>query len=463
MKPFFTNDAIVLGILMGILAFVFHTSGSESKNWQKLYRIVPPLLMCYFVPALLHWPLGIIANDWYEPGLWDTLKEMGLKPPTQATFSEMQQFLVAHNVEPAIYEPFKGESGLYKVASRFLLPASLILLCLGIDFKGIMSLGPKALIIFLTATTGIILGGPIALLVATNFFPGLVQISPDELWRGLSTIAGSWIGGGGNQMAMRAIFDVPQNVFGTMVVVDIIVGNFWMAILLYGAGIRPKIDKFLRADNRAIDELVVKVREFRAQIERMPTNKDIFSWLGLTFVGVAVSHWGAELITSWLDGFQDRLIAWRLDAINSKFFWIAVIATTYGLLASFTPARKLEGVGASRWGTIFLYFLVTTIGMQMDLGAILHNMGLFVIGIIWMFVHMVILIIVARIIKAPFFFVAVGSQANVGGAASAPIVASAFDSALAPVGVLLAVLGYALGTYGALISAFLMKFIATGG
>jgi uncharacterized membrane protein len=463
MKPVFTNDAIVLGILMTVLALVFITSGSKSKAWQKLYRFVPPLLLCYFIPALLHWPFGIIANDWYEPGLWDALRQLGLNPPEKATFAEIQQFMAIHNVSPEISNPFRGESGLYKVASRFLLPASLILLCIGIDLKGIISLGPKALIIFLTATTGIILGGPLALLAVTTFFPNLIQISTDDLWRGLTTIAGSWIGGGGNQMAMRAIFEVPQNVFGTMVVVDIMVGNFWLALLLYGVGIRNKIDKFLKADTRAIDELVVSARAFRAQTERMPTNKDIFSWLGLTFAGVAISHWGAGVITSWLSKFQEQLMAWRLDAINSTFFWIAVIATTFGLLASFTSARKLEGVGASRWGSIFLYFLVATIGMQMDLGAILHNMGLFVIGIIWMFIHMILLILVARLLRAPFFYVAVGSQANVGGAASAPIVASAFDPALAPVGALLAVLGYALGTYGALVSAFLMKIIASGG
>ncbi len=463
MKPVFTHDAIVLGILMAVLALVFITSSYKSAGWKRFYSFIPPLLMCYFIPAILHWPLGIIANDWYEPGLWNALRELGLNPPASASFSEMQQFLDTHKVDPAVYEPFKGESGLYKVASRFLLPASLILLCLGIDFKGIIGLGPKALIMFLTATAGIMLGGPIALLLVSTLFPNFIQIPPDELWRGLATIAGSWIGGGGNQMAMRAIFDVQQDIFGTMVVVDVIVGNFWLAFLLYGAGNRAKIDSFLKADTRAIDDLVLRVKAFRAQVERMPTNKDIFSWLGLTFAGVGLSHWAAVKITAWLSRYEQQLVAWRLDAINSGFFWIAVISTTIGLVASLTPARKLEGAGASRWGSVFLYILVTTIGMQMDLGAVLDNLGLFAIGILWMLVHMIILILVARLIRAPFFFVAVGSQANVGGAASAPIVASAFDSALAPVGVLLAVLGYALGTYGALISAFLMKYIAGGG
>lgn len=121
----------------------------------------------------------------------------------------------------------------------------------------------------------------------------------------------------------------------------------------------------------------------------------------------------------------------------------------------------MEGVGASRWGSVFIYVLVATIGMQMDLSQVLNNIGLFAIGIIWMLIHVGVLLLVAKWIKAPFFFVAVGSQANVGGAASAPVVASAFSPALAPVGALMAVLGYALGTYGALISAFLMRAVAS--
>jgi uncharacterized membrane protein len=147
----------------------------------------------------------------------------------------------------------------------------------------------------------------------------------------------------------------------------------------------------------------------------------------------------------------------RLTTLTSGFFWLVVIATTIGFALSFTSARKLEGVGASRWGSVCIYVLVTTIGMQMNIGDIFSNLGLFAIGAIWMLIHVTILLFVAWLIKAPFFYVAVGSQANVGGAASAPVVASAFSSALAPVGAIMAVIGYALGTYGALICAYLME------
>ena len=111
-------------------------------------------------------------------------------------------------------------------------------------------------------------------------------------------------------------------------------------------------------------------------------------------------------------------------------------------------------------GSVFIYILVATIGMKMDLTSVLSNPGLLVVGLIWISIHAILLIIVAKLIKAPYFFLSVGSQANIGGAASAPIVATEFHPSLASVGVLLAVFGYVIGTYGALVSAYLMEIVA---
>ena len=137
---------------------------------------------------------------------------------------------------------------------------------------------------------------------------------------------------------------------------------------------------------------------------------------------------------------------------------LIVIATTLGLFLSTTKVRKVESYGASKMGSVFLYILVASIGMHMDLGAILDNPILFLIGLVWVLIHVIVLLLVARIIRAPFFYVAVGSQANIGGAASAPIVAASFSPYLAPVGVLLAVLGYAVGTYGAYVCGLILSW-----
>lgn len=412
--PWFKNDAIVLGILVLLLTLVFWTESLPS--FKGFYRYVPGLLLCYFLPSIFN-SLGIISGAY---------------------------------------------SSLYFVSSRYLLPASLILLCISIDFKGIINLGPKSVIMFLAATLGIVLGGPVALLVTSYIAPGIVSASPDELWRGLSTIAGSWIGGGANQTAMKEIFEVDDNLFASMIVVDVVVANIWMGFLLYGASISKRVDKWLKADSSMIDDLQKRVEDYQASVAKIPSTTDLFLMLGVAFGGVALAHWGADVIGPWMRQHSETLKTYGLDSLASGFFWLIVIATTLGLLMSFTKARKLEGVGASKWGSVFIYVLVATIGMKMDLGEIYKNLGLFAIGIIWMMIHVGVLLLTAKIIRAPFFFVAVGSQANVGGAASAPVVASAFSPALAPVGALMAVMGYALGTYGALICALLMRTVAGG-
>ena len=411
--PVFTNDAIVFGILMSILGFVFITSTSKKPLWLKFYKYFPALLLCYFIPSIFN-SLGIISGN---------------------------------------------SSNLYFVASRYLLPTSLALLTISIDLKEIRKLGSKALILFFTGTLGIIIGGPIAILIVLSINPALIAGSDiDSVWRGLSTVAGSWIGGGANQAAMKEVFQVDNEIFSAMVAVDVIVANIWMAFLLYGAGINDKIDNWLQADSSSIDVLKNKIEAYQAQIMKIPNTADTMRVLSIGFGITAVAHFGADLIAPWI--FQNAPLLAKFS-LTSKFFWLIVISTTLAVFLSFTKARELEGVGASRIGSVFIYILVATIGMKMNILAIFDNPGLFIVGLIWMMIHAGMLISVAKFIKAPFFFMAVGSQANVGGAASAPIVASAFHPSLAPVGVLLAVLGYAMGTYGAWLCGVLMQLSST--
>lgn len=408
----FTNDAIVFGLLMGVLGFIFYTQNSRNTFWVRFYRYVPALLLCYFIPGLLN-SIGVINGQ---------------------------------------------ESKLYFVASRYLLPACLILLTLSVDLKAIMKLGPKALIIFLTGTVGIIIGGPIALLVTKYVFPQAAgDLSSDELWRGMTTVAGSWIGGGANQAAMKEVFMVSDKSFSVMVVIDIIVASAWMAVLLYLSPKAEMIDKKIGADASALNDLKIKMEKFQLSVTKNPTFSDLIILLAVCFSLTGLSHGLSDLIAPAINTYAPELAKFSL---TSSFFWLIFIATGFGVLLSFTKAKNLEGVGASKVGNVFLYILVATIGMQMDIAAIIKTPGLFLIGIIWMLVHAILLIVVGKLIKAPFFFIAVGSQANVGGAASAPVVASVFHPSLAPVGVLLAVLGYVLGTYGAWICGQILQWLA---
>lgn len=421
-----TNDAITFGLLMILLAFVFFTSSKTTGFWAKFYKVIPALLLCYFLPAIFN-SLGVIDSK---------------------------------------------SSQLYFVASRYLLPAALVLLCLSIDIPSIKKLGSKAIIMFVTATFGIVLGGPIALYLVSLVSPELLaDLGADSVWRGLTTVAGSWIGGGANQAAMKEIYGASDQIFSAMIVVDVFVANLWMAFLLYGAGKSDKIDEKLKADNSAIKSLQKSVEDYVASVSVIPTLTQITILLGLVFMVVGLSHLFSDLIAPGLDGYISSKLAANpespvkyITSLGSGFFWLVVFATLGGIIMSFTPARKMEGYGASKFGSLFIYILVATIGMKMDIGELINNWQVFKylisIGLVWMVVHVTLLLVVAKIIKAPFFFVAVGSQANVGGAASAPIVASAFSPALAPVGVLLAVLGYALGTFGAILCATLLFTVA---
>ena len=424
MNALITNDATVLGLLIATLALVFHCS--SLPRFKGFFKIIPSLLLCYFLPAAYN-SLGIVDGE---------------------------------------------ASNLYFVASRYLLPASLVLLCLSIDLKGIWNLGPKALIMFFTATIGIVIGGPIALWAVSFIEPNVLGgDSPEAFWRGLSTVAGSWIGGGANQAALKEISQTLDDQFSAMLIVDVFVANLWMPFLLIGAGMSAVLDRKLKADSSAVDALKEKVEKFQLGIARIPSFQDLMIIGGIAFGAVALAHVAADglgpAFKSWfgsiLDANPDSVVQF-LSSLEQGFFWIVVAATAIGIGLSFTKLRSYEGAGASKIGSAFLYVLVATIGMKMDVVELYHNWDVYwsviLIGLLWMAIHIITLLTVAKIIKAPFFFVAVGSQANVGGAASAPIVASAFSPALAPVGVLLAVLGYAVGTVGAIVCMELMHAIS---
>ena len=211
-----TNDAVIFGILFSILGLVFLTYNSKSSFWKKFYTFFPVILVCYFFPSFLN-TTGVINSD---------------------------------------------NSNLYYVASRYLLPCSLVLLTISVDLKEIIKLGPKALIMFFTGTLGIMLGGPFALFAIKFFFPDILNIEIKELANGMTTIAGSWIGGGANQAAMMEVFNVDSTLFSKMVAVDIICANVLLAFLLVGVNNDKSIDKRLNADSSSIEEINKNLKKF---------------------------------------------------------------------------------------------------------------------------------------------------------------------------------------------------------
>ncbi len=398
------NDAVIFGILAICVAVVTGLSHSKNPVWKKFFGIVPSVLMVYLIPAFLS-ALGVI------------------NPET---------------------------SKVYSFNTDYLLPACLILMTLSLDLKKLVRLGPKCLIVFFAGTLGIILGGPIALMIAKLIFSSSV---PDDAWKVLTTLAGSWIGGGVNQAAMKQVLQVDDTVFAMVVAVDILVGNAWMAFLLFLANKNSSMNKWLKADHNLVNQLDISGADHHASA----TSFTDFTWmLALGFGGMGVCYFFAAPIVEFIKAYLPFLEKYNLTSV---FFWVVILSTLVGIFASMTKLSVLEDKGASKFGQALLYLLVASIGMKMDITKLFQNPIFIFIGLVWIIIHGFVIMGVAKLIRAPLFFMAVGSQANIGAAASAPIVASAFAPHLAPVGVLLAVLGYVVGNTGAYICGLLMQMV----
>ncbi|MEA1986314.1 MAG: DUF819 family protein [Candidatus Marinimicrobia bacterium] len=386
-----TNDFGLFAVLLIIPAVIFVLK-SHTKFGAKLFGIVPALVFAYFIPTIL-------------------------------TF----------------FRVIPPEAVVYSNIKTFVLPASLLLLTLAVDIKGILKLGKKAVIMFLTGTFGVVIGGPITLLIFRNYLP-------EDIWRGMSALAGSWIGGGANFIAIGDSVGATSSMMGMMVVVDVLVANILTGALLFFAGKYEVIDKKMGADNSAIHELKDKVVAFRKKAMRITTTTDYMVLFALAFGGSFLAYKLGNILP-------------EIGEIVSHSTWKVIIITSMGVAFSFTKIKNYEGAGASKLGTLMLYLLIGVIGASADLRAIFEYPMLFAMGLTWIGIHVALMLIVMKLIKAPLFFMAVGSQANIGGAASAPIVASAFHPALASVGVMLGIAGYVLGTYAALICATLLQIV----
>ncbi len=389
------NDIVVFGLIAATLGLIFWLSSGPTPFWKKFFSWVPALLLCYFVPALYN--------------------TFGLIDGTQG----------------AVYNP---------IGSRVLLPVALVLLTMTIDLKGVLKLGPRLLFVFCAGTFGIFLGAIVAFQLFEWIKPDVVA---GDVWKGMAALAGSWIGGGANMVAIREVYEVDATLFGQFAVVDVAIANSWMAILLFLAGRAATIDARSGADTRAIDEMKARLEAYEAANARIPTLTDLMVILGIGFGIVGAAHAVASPLAAWFGAHVPHAPRFSLD---SSFVWVVVGSTIAGLLLSFSPLRRLENAGMAKIGSACLYFLIASIGMQMDFMELAGRPWLLALGVVWMLVHILVLWGAARMVRAPLFYFAIGSQGNIGAAASAPVVAAAFHPTLAPVGVLLGTVGYATGT-----------------
>ena len=434
----------VLAVLLAVLAGLFFAAGRPAG--ARFFRVVPLLIFAYFIPTALS-NIGLIP----------------LKSP------------------------------IYDLIKTWLLPASLLLLTMSVDIPAIMKLGRNVLILFAGGTLSIVIGGPLAYLALGGLIPPQTEIVEreqdtavvnqdnvasdaeteaesvprDQIWKGLAALSGSWIGGGANFVAIGESVGTTDSMLGTMVVIDVVLANLWMAVLLFFAANEKQMDARLGADRSALDDVKQRIESYHKEVSRETTLETLFSILAIAFGGTVIATYLGNFVASSVESAAAneeiltsvRRLAAEVDKILNPFAWTVIFVTALGVAASFTRLRRLEGAGASKIGSLFLYLLVASIGAKAEFVRVADTPVLLLIAALWIAIHAAFLLALRWILKAPVFFLAVGSQANIGGAASAPIVAGAFHPSLAPVGALMGVLGYVVGTYAGLLCAYLLQLV----
>jgi uncharacterized membrane protein len=392
--PLFTEPLTVIAVLASVLAGVFALSSVEKL--EPLFKFAPPVIWAYFIPMML--------------------TTFGVTP---------------------------SSSPVYEWMSAYLLPFSLFLLMITVDIRAILRLGPRALLMMLIGTLGIVIGAPIAFFLFGGFF------SDPVAWKGFAALSGSWIGGTANMVFIKEYVSTPDSTLAPLLVVDVVAGYGWMGILIFLSAYQQQFDRWVGASRGVIDKLQQQLEEIAT--DRVPITLGKF----VIILGLGL---GATLAAEALGA---RLPELGEPTVISAGTWTILVVVTAGLLLSFTPARELEKDGASRIGYAALYLLLTSIGASADLAAVLDAPLYLVAGIVWLAVHVTLLFGAAIVSKSPLFFVATGSMANVGGAASAPIVAGVYVPSLAPVGLLMGVAGYILGVYVTMFCAEALRYVHT--
>ena len=383
------NDPMaVFAFLAAIVALVFWLS--DLPRLRGFFEVVPPVIFVYFLPMLT--------------------TTAGITPQA---------------------------SPLYDWTVPYLLLFALLLLMVSVDVPSILKLGWMALFMVVAGTVGIVIGGPVSLLIFQNWLPA-------DAWTGFAALSGSWIGGTANMVAIAESVGTSPDAMGPVIVVDTVVGYGWMGVLIAMVGLQHRYDKRTRARTAVVEQTNRRL-EALGRERRAMTLRDAVIMIGMGMACAVAANWAGGLLPAAGD-----------PTIISSTTWAVLIVVTGGLLLSFTPVRQLETAGASDLGYTALYLLLAGIGAQADLRAVLDTPVYLLAGAVWIAIHVAVLLLAARLVRAPFFFVATGSMANIGGAVSAPVVAGVYHRAMAPVGLLMAVAGYILGIYGALACAWLL-------
>lgn len=405
------NDWPSILLVCIITSFVVYTAERKTGFFSNLYQWVPPILLLYLLPTLAT-----------NTGL--------VKPGNSIRIFAMSS----------------------------ILPMSLIMLTAIIHIPDLLKITRKGFLVFLIGTIGIVIGGPIALKLVGFFNPELLEASgANALWRGLICITGSWINGTPGQLSMKEVYGSSEELFLTSLAADVILQNIWLFFLLYSVKFHKTINRWL-TNNRTIDYDMIdnENEEKNKKVEpKFPSLKAIII-LTITFAAVTILSKICAQHFAQTIGNED---ANQWSFLSKTSLWLILFSTSFGVILSFTKIFKQNISFWTKLGNGMLFFIMASIGLQLDLQHNQLNPLFFVIGFIWLLIHLIVLLIGAKVLKAPWHYIAIGSQANIGGPASASVVAGNFHPSLVSLGILLGVMSNLIGNYVNIFAGFLYQWI----
>lgn len=331
-----------------------------------------------------------------------------------------------------------NHSPVYEQLSAIVMPMFLVLMLVNVNVVAAVRVMGRGLAVMLIGTAGIILGAPIALLCVKH------GLGPDT-WKTFGILAGSWIGGTGNMAAMQAALDASPQAFGLAALADALIYIIWLPILLGSKGCSAWFNRFAKVDPKRIEILENASDDLSNEKEKLEVRHILY----LIFLGLGIA-WLAQVLAQFMP---------IVEPILTVQSWSILLITTFGIALSTTRARNIPGSHEIAVALVFLF--VANMGAKADLRQLTLEAPWFLLGaFLWIMIHGLCCVIGARFLHVDVHSTAIASAANIGGIASAPIVAACHNEKLVPVSILMALIGYAIGNYGALAAAFLCRLVS---
>ncbi len=331
-----------------------------------------------------------------------------------------------------------SESGVYTSIRSFILPMMLVLLLLKVDVGAAIRVMGRGVFVMLFGTLGVVLGAPIAYFFVRNW------LSP-EAWKAFGTLAGSWIGGTGNMAGVAEMIDAQGTEFGLAVLGDTVIYMIWLPIMLSSKKMAGVFAQFTNVSSERLKKMEQAAKKLERD-DRAPTFQD---YLYLLFIALGAT-WASNLAAA-------NLPEW--DPLVNEGTWRILCVTTFGISLSFTPARRIPG--SHNFAMALVYLFVARMGASAELEGVTDQAIPFLLGsLFWIFFHGAFCLLGAKIFRVDVHTAAIASAANIGGAASAPIVAAHHKESLVPASVLMALIGYAVGNYAGFLAAQLCRLVS---